>query len=365
MSWHEYVGNTHVHTKYSDGAARHADVALAAQMAGLDFIIFTDHNLWLSGIEGYFGSEADGHVLLLSGEEVHDRKRNPGCNHLLVYGAEQEMVSSAHNLSTLVENIASAGGLSFIAHPDDNEVDWFGEPALSWQDRYVEGFTGLEIWNYMSRFKDYIQVRNVAVKAVFRPEDVVTGPSPDTLALWDELLSTGLHVAGIGGADAHGTRIDFGPLSHVVFPYDYLFNCVNTHIITRYPLNGSLEHDKALVYQSLQIGRAFIGYDLIGDTRGFRYTAQGQGSSATMGEHIRLGPGVTLQVIAPMRGHVRIVCAGETIAEDYNVENLTLVVRESGAYRAEVWCEFRGEDRAWILSNPIYVDPNPGTRLRR
>ena len=92
--------------------------------------------------------------------------------------------------------------MSFIAHPDDNGIEWLGEPAIPWLDRYVDGFTGLEVWNYMSRFKDYLPDRRTGIRNVFRPDDVVTGPSPVTLALWDELLEMGLQVVGIGCADA-------------------------------------------------------------------------------------------------------------------------------------------------------------------
>jgi hypothetical protein len=28
---------------------------------------------------------------------------------------------------------------------------------------------------------------------------------------------------------------------------------------------------------------------------------------------------------------------------------------EPGTYRVEVWKEFRGQERCWILSNPVYV----------
>jgi predicted metal-dependent phosphoesterase TrpH len=89
MAAYEYVGNLHVHTPYSDGVAYHAGVAEAALLIRLDFLAFTDHNLWLDGVEGYFGDEERGYVLLLSGEEAHDRTRNPQCNHTLVYGAER------------------------------------------------------------------------------------------------------------------------------------------------------------------------------------------------------------------------------------------------------------------------------------
>lgn len=364
MSLFEYTGNLHVHTPYSDGIAYHAEIAEAALLAELDFVVFTDHNLLLCGIEGYYGDEDRGYVLLLAGEEVHDRTRNPQCNHMLVYGAEQEVSAHAQNLSTLIRTVSQAGGLTFIAHPNDRPVNWLGEPAIPWLDRHVEGFTGLEIWNYMSRFKDYIQSRQEAVRNVFRPEDVMIGPRLRTLALWDQLLSMGRQVVGIGGADAHGTLYKVGPLSHTIFPYDFLFSCVNTHILTKFPLTGDSRHDKSLLYQALRQGRAFIGYDIPGSTKGFRYSAQGQNTSAIMGEHIRLGHGVTLQVLAPSRAHIKIIRYGEVVAEDTNVESMIHVVRNEGAYRAELWREYHGIERAWILSNPIYVSPNPN-RLRR
>jgi hypothetical protein len=362
---HEYVGNLHVHTRFSDGAATHAEIAEAALLAGLDFVIFTDHNLWLDSIEGYYGDEQRGHVLLLAGEEVHDRTRMPQCNHVLAYGAGREVVSHAHSLGELLQAIRDSGGMSFIAHPDDRSVAWLKEPAIPWLDRYVAGFTGIEVWNYMSRFKEHIQTRQEALHAVFRPEEVMVGPSPRTLALWDQLLGAGHRTVGIGGADAHGTRVGIGPFAHTVFAYDYLFSCVNTHLLTRHPISGDLQRDRQMLYQSLRQGRAFIGYEIPGSTRGFRYTAQGQNTSVTMGEHIRLGHGVTLQVLAPARAHIKIICHGEIVAEEDHVENLTHVVRQEGAYRAEVWRMYQRIERAWILSNPIYVAPNYSTYLPR
>jgi hypothetical protein len=50
---YEYVGNLHTHTNYSDGNGSHEDIALAAIKAGLDFVIVTDHNVWVDGMDGY------------------------------------------------------------------------------------------------------------------------------------------------------------------------------------------------------------------------------------------------------------------------------------------------------------------------
>ncbi len=43
----ELVGNMHMHTLYSDGTATHREIAEAAARAGLDWIIVTDHNIWV------------------------------------------------------------------------------------------------------------------------------------------------------------------------------------------------------------------------------------------------------------------------------------------------------------------------------
>lgn len=253
--------------------------------------------------------------------------------------------------------------MSFIAHPDDRAVDWLNLAAIPWLDRYAEAFTGLEIWNFMSRFKDYLPDRKTALRNVFRPEEAMIGPCNSTLELWDYMLGQGYRITGIGNADAHAQQYTFGPVSHTVFPYDFLFNCVNTHVLTKSPFVGETAHDRQLLYDALRQGRAFIGYDIPGNTRGFRFTAQGQNASVIMGETIRLGHGVTLQALAPGLAHIKIIRHGEVVAEESRAENVTLVVREPGAYRVEVWREYQDIERAWIISNPIYVEAKPTGRL--
>ena len=71
---HEYCGNLHTHTRYSDGAGSHNDIALAAMKAGLDFVVVTDHNVYVRGLDGY-RTQGTNRVLLLVGEEVHDQAR--------------------------------------------------------------------------------------------------------------------------------------------------------------------------------------------------------------------------------------------------------------------------------------------------
>ncbi|HQE98760.1 MAG TPA: PHP domain-containing protein, partial [Anaerolineae bacterium] len=76
-NYREYAGNLHIHSVYSDGSGRHAEIAEAAAAAGLNFVIVTDHNVRVEGLEGYYGR-----VLLLIGEEAHNSRRRPQANHL-------------------------------------------------------------------------------------------------------------------------------------------------------------------------------------------------------------------------------------------------------------------------------------------
>lgn len=359
MAYFEYVGNMHMHTPYSDGEATHAQIADAALMASLDFVIVTDHNIWVDNVQGYYGDVEKGYVLLLTGEEVHDRTRQPQVNHCLVYNTSQEMSYCAANPQKLIDEVNHLNGLTFLAHPSDKRIKWRDSSSISWVDWNITGYTGIEVWNYMSCFKDILETPLKTLHRIFEPESVVVGPRQETLDLWDKLLATGQRIVGIGNSDAHGTVFKLGPVKHVIFPYEYLFNCVNTHILTETSFTGEVNHDANLIYMGLAQGHAFVSYQIVGNAKGFRFTAQdGRGGVAQMGESIRVGRGVTLQIIASQRAHIKLIRHGLVVASEQNVENLTKVVLEPGAYRVEVWCQYRGQERCWILSNPIYVEAN-------
>ena len=130
---HEYIVNLHMHTPYSDGTGSHEEIAQAAIQAGIDVVIVTDHNVWVDGPEGYY-REDDKQVLLLVGEEVHDRTRNPQKNHLLIFGVDSELSSFAKEPQLLIDKVNEFGGLSFIAHLTDPEAPNLNEADLSWVD---------------------------------------------------------------------------------------------------------------------------------------------------------------------------------------------------------------------------------------
>ncbi|HEX8991827.1 MAG TPA: CehA/McbA family metallohydrolase [Anaerolineales bacterium] len=349
----EIILNLHMHTRYSDGTGSHQDIAAAAIRSGLDAVIVTDHNVLVKGTEGYV-RQGSRRVLMLVGEEVHDQSRQPQKNHLLALGAAHEIATLAAEPRGLMRAIRDAGGLSFIAHPDDPAAPAFGETDISWVDWQAGEFTGLELWNGLSELKTVLHTKLLGVVYAFFPALVAHAPLPQTLRRWDELLREA-RVVALGGSDAHALHLRMGPLSGVIFPYEFHFRAINTHLFVPDALTGEVVRDRALIYAALAAGHCFIGYDLPHPTRGFRFTAAGHETSAIMGDEIPCRGGVTLQAHLPTAAEIRLICDGKAIRTVRNSYALTHLTTEPGIYRIEVYRPYLGRKRGWIFSNPIYV----------
>ncbi|GAB4572369.1 MAG: CehA/McbA family metallohydrolase [Anaerolineae bacterium] len=353
----EIVGNLHVHTTYSDGEKTHAGVAAAAIRAGLDFVVITDHNVRADGLEGLYRLRDGRSVLLLIGEEVHDMLRQPQRNHLLAFGAGQTLAPAAQNQppQALLDAVRHAGGLAFLAHPIDVAVPWAREGCYSWETWEIEGFTGLELWNYMSSIKDLMPDPAHGIPALLDPDRAMIGPNPDVVRIWDDLLAQGKRVVAFGNADAHSSTYRMGPIKKVIYPYEHLFRCVNTHLLVSRLLTGDPAVDGPMIYGALGRGHAFVGYGRPGDPRGFRFEArQGDRQVGIMGDALPLADCDSLHVSAPLEAELRIIYGGQVVARGTG-RSLSVTPSAPGAYRAEAWRYYRGKRRGWVFSNPIYL----------
>jgi hypothetical protein len=267
----------------------------------------------------------------------------------------------------LIDETLTAGGIGFLAHPHERDLPLINSPDLGWHDWDIEGFTGLEIWNYMSSFKNVVADRIdsmrwknklfglwTALRMTLHPERHVTAPDPATLALWDDYLQKGVRVTAVGNSDAHGTPMNLGPIHREVFPYEFLFRSVNTHVLLPKPLSGDLVQDKRMLLRAIGRGHSWVGYDLPGSTSDFRFTVQGV-KKGILGDEIPLGTGATFQVRAPGRCRIRLIRHGRVMVEVERESNLTYMPTEPGAYRVECYVPFEGRERGWVFSNPIYL----------
>lgn len=345
----------HIHTNYSDGNASHHDLANLASQAGLDGIITTDHNIWVEGIEGYYG-DGKKKTMVLVGEEIHDRALEPPGNHMLVVNAQKEMLPFSQEPQRLIDQINRSGGLSFIAHPVEDALEMFGEKDFSWRNWDIEQFTGIELWNQLSEFKSVTtDLFSAAINALF-PKRMSLGPLDRTLALWDELISTrGKPVVAVGGADAHRLIKRFGLIKIKLYPYLHHFRSVTTHILLPTPLTGKFIDDRNKVIDALRKGHCFVAYDLPSPTDGFRFSAHNNDGTFIMGDQIRMTGGLTLQIRLPHREQCRLLKDGKAIKEWSDRDVCTHTTTEPGVYRVEVLIPYKGKMRGWIFSNPIYA----------
>ena len=356
MNEKELVVNLHMHTTYSDGSGTYKELGQAALKTGVDVLLVTDHNVLVQGVDAYY-RDGKNCCLVLACEEIHDQDRDPQKNHLLVFGTTKELSPLADNPQNLINTVRRLGGLSFIAHPVDPAMPAFGETDISWEDWSVTGFTGIELWNGFSELKTVAKGKLDAILYAFIPEAIPHGPLPKAIAIWDDLLAKGQRVVAVGGSDAHAQHKSMGPLHRTIFPYEYHFSTINTHILTPMVLTGNLANDRKMIFSALSAGHCFIGFDLPFPTDGFRFSGQGRDSSVIMGEKIITDEAVTLQGIFPSIADIKLIKDGECI-KSFRGRNFTHITSEPGVYRVEAYRKFLGKLRGWIFSNPIYIE-NP------
>lgn len=344
---YEYVGNIHLHTTYSDGSRSVSTIARVAARAGLDFLVVTDHHtLQGKDEEGYY----DG-VLVLVGMEINYR-----CNHYLVLNVSDPIPANDENPQQVIDEVRKRGGIGFIAHPVEKGSPFYEKgvtyPWVCWD---AGGFTGIEIWNRLSQWRGGLQKLGKALYlTAVNPHAALSGPYPEILAKWDELLGRHGKVVAIGGSDCHGVSLRLGPVRLAVDDYYLAFRSVNTHVMSHRPLVGDLEADAQVIYDCLLKGCCFVAYDYFVPARGFVFWAQDRHRIAVMGESIVFTPELRLYARTPAPARVDVIRNGAVWQQSYGrYHSFSDVI--PGIYRLEVWHKLGRRLRPWIYSNPIFV----------
>ena len=351
---HEVIVNVHNHTRYSDGSKTHRELALAAGRAGIDAVIVTDHNLLVKGMSGYY-PVGDRNILIIVGEEIHDRALLPQKNHLLAFGITEELSSYAANTQNLITRINRQQGVSFIAHPFEDALALFNETDITWENWGMTGYTGIEVWNGLSELKTVIKSKIQAIFYALLPAFLAHGPNLKAMQKWDELHKAGYVVCGIGGTDSHELSLKLGPLRRKIFPYEWHYQTINNHLTLNEPLSGDADADIRQIVRAFNAGNFFIGYDLPMPTTGFRFYGSGATRQILMGEVTDLSTSITLQISLPSIARTVLYRNGVSVAEWGNNEKCTYFVTEPGVYRSQCYIRYLGKERNWIISNPIYI----------
>jgi hypothetical protein len=346
---HDLAGVIHLHSLYSDGTGTVAQIARAARANDLDYLLLTDHDTLAARERGEEGWHGD--VLVLVGEEVSPRREN----HYLAFGLEQPIEHRGLSPQEIVDRVNEAGGFGFLSHPFSKGSERFkrGGEGMPWRDLEADGYTGLELWSFVTDTAERVNSVRELVSFIAAPGRFVDHPPARNLELWDAICARRRCVA-LGGIDAHqiGVRIA-GHVPLRLMAYKRSFRHLRTHLLAERPLSGDLEPDREIVYGALRTGRAYIAMDSIAPAEGFRFWAEGDAGVLVMGDEGPSG-GRELHVRAPFSARIRLMRDGAEVARA-DGEALAHRAEGPGVYRVEAYREARGRERTWILSNPIYL----------
>ena len=339
-------GAYHIHSNRSDGSGTVDEIAEAAQRAGLQFIIVTDHG---DGTRQPDAPQYRHGVLVIDAVEL-----NTTGGHLVALGLPAAPYPLAGTPADVMADVARLGGFGVAAHPDSPRA------TLKWTGWDVPA-DGLEWINADSGWRDEpaAALARALLALPVRPAGAVASlldRPVDLLARWDAAGVT-RSVPALAAADAHARlgADDREPSSlHLPLPgYETVFRTFSNHVVLERALTGDGPADAAAVLAAVRRGRVFTVVDAIASPGGLTFSA----GAAGMGDAVP-GGAVTMRarVAGPAGTTLVLLKDGQVIREEAAAE-LAVAVTEPGVYRVEahVAGTTGNPPVPWILSNPIYV----------
>lgn len=376
--WKEYRANLHVHSAFShDSRGKIEDIVASAKKAGTQVLMFTEHPA------AHYDFVKDGHQGMRDGVLMIPGAEEAG---LLAYPLAP--VPKAAGTLEMANLVKRTGGLSFLAHleermdvesPDLAGVEIYNIHALFKEQKRLVSSMKNPIWlanaakminqypqeaystlhdypaNYLKRFDELCQKRpHTGVSANDAHQNIGLvlrlGENSKVLvedALGEKLLEIDRLVAGAVAKIPVDAKAGDVILRLQLDRYENALRHAATHLLMR-------EQTREQVWDALESGRAFVGFDWMADSTGFRLVVQDGVARHELGAKVALKPGMRLVGQAPLAGDWKVIRNGKVVNEAAG-RGLEMELREPGVYRAEVWLDIAGEKRVWILSNPIYV----------
>lgn len=351
-NFNEYKGIIHAHTNLGGHSTGSFDELIgAAHLNELDFVVMTEHfsfNYDTSALtlNGFYGN-----TLFVGGNEVDTASVD---RFLMIPGSADAPKFAFEQTNSFLEKVHAQNKLALVTYP---------ERFKSWD----ANFDGIEVFSLHTNAKK-MNPATFIFDALWSfgsyPELTLANyfvrPAAN-LQKFDE-ISANRKITLFSGTDAH-SNIGFHFLGDdagnkfLNFKFDdyaTIFRLSRAHVL--------LGKDKPLTRESLteaiKNGHLFVGFDVLSDTRGFSFTAETAAESKIQGDEINLQTGVKLKASAPQPARFIIFRNGAKIFEESGKTEIVFEVKETGAYRTEVYLDALGspfDQMPWIFSNPIYV----------
>jgi len=361
-SFAEYQGVVHVHSflgGHSNG--NFEDIIAAAKSNHLDFVVMTEHTSedFNTAAMTLKGSHAG--IVFINGNEAGATNSDrllvlPGDDSTAGSSAGSPDAGTKLTTQDIISRAKSKSSLALVAYPQDFK---------SWD---LSGYDGVEVYNV------YTNARQIKPLIMFFDGVWSFRSYPDllfanfyrrpaeNLKKWDDAIAaTGRKLVAIAGNDAHanvGVSLNDSSgktlLGLQLDPYERSFHLVRVH--TLIPRDQPLS--SATLLGALGAGHCFIGFDLFGDTSGFRFSASNGSEKRIQGDEIGLQKEVSLTVSTPVTSRIVLLKDGKPIRDETGINQKDFVINEKGSYRVEVYLPQLPKpvgDQPWIISNPIYV----------
>ncbi|WP_374076390.1 hypothetical protein [Bdellovibrio bacteriovorus] len=360
----DYKGVMNVHTDLSSGSATASFVITSAKLANLDFLMFTDLNIFNmpTTFESYHGNL----LVFSAGKYSYLDSR------LIYYSMTQESIGNnlgdaQVKLSDLLSQKtgASKDTLTVLTHPYKAGYSWSGEIPSG-----LDGFELLNMKSLVNRAWEDSKISTIWSLAIypFNPRlsfiRLFTEPT-DEIALLDK-LSQQRRVVVYAGTEASARVI---PLANyfIRFPsYKRSFEFMSNHILLKSELTGSFNSDRTKVFNALKNGNFYMALDMLGDPKGFVATLEEENKSHLMGSAVKLSKNMSLKISLPSKPkdffEIIIFRNGEVVARINDPETV-YPISLPGTYRVQVrvspmlplpdakkWI-------TWIYTNPFFVTP--------
>lgn len=337
--YYQSPGALHIHTYHSDGTGSVREVARAAKNCGLEWIWITDHDT----VAGRADEGMIDGVLTMIGYEI-----TPERNHYLV-GDVGDVISRDLPAAEYVAEVARQGGVGVVAHPDERATNEYTRP-FRWDDWSQRGFTGIELWNYMSDWVEHYTPQSKYLN-FFLPSLALHGPTAETIRWWDELQKEGERPTGLFGVDVHALKVQRLGRTWEVFPYEHCFNRLINYLQLDEPLSSNFERAERQVWDAIRGGRIIMANKGQGNASGTAFVAQGpEGATGTCGDEVRLSPGLMLEFVCPESADIQLYRNGTLLTRAQASRKLRFDCLEAGHYRVEAH-----RRSLWIMTNHIHV----------
>ncbi len=379
------AGAIHVHTRRShDAIGSEAELARAAQAAGLDFVFLADHRDAGSPAAEWERTAAwEEGVLLVRGQEI----RVEGVGKVLVDRLDTAVVSWAGGMESFLARVERDSAFTVVAHPR-------GRPGDAWRPSGAPGMAAWEAFDFADVARRRLASPSVVYHLVALVGGELTGRAEHNwlrlyrdgfrspgVAAFDSLWAGGRQgraaapgrpgptaldhpgPTAVGGLDMHPkARLPGGRL----FPdYASSLRTMINHVALDAPPGPDPVAAARSLGAAIRRGDVFVSF---GDTEGARRFRVGMaapahvppGGATRMTADLRLEAGFATD---PGRVAYRVVRDGREVGW-WRGPGLSRAVDGPGAYRVELYRysarvgRLVWNLRPWIFVNPVVVRPS-------